>query len=332
MKYVADNERYEKMIYRNCGHSGLKLPALSLGMWYNFGEKDDFGKAKKMILGAFDSGITHFDLANNYGPPAGSAEKNLGRILKKELKAHRDELVISSKAGYFMHEGPYGIGGGRKYLIQSAEASLKRLGVDRIDLFYSHCYDAQTPVEETAAALDHLVKSGKVLYVGISSYSPEKTAEAELEFKRLGTPFVAHQNVYSLLNRGAEEDGLIDTLHKFGVGMTVFSPLAQGLLTDKYLGGIPKGSRADSKHKPTLSSKDMDANLLEKLKELALIAAERGQSLSSMALAWVLRQDVVSSVVMGASSLKQIRQNLHALDNLSFSDEELKKIDELMKR
>ena len=317
------------MQYRYTGHSGLQLPVISLGLWNNFGHKDDFKVARQIVTTAFDCGITHFDLANNYGPPAGSAEENFGKMLKSDLAGHRDELVISSKAGYHMWDGPYGDGGSRKYLISSCDQSLKRMGLEYVDIFYHHRMDDKTPLEESMGALDTLVKSGKALYVGISSYSPEKTAQAAAILKELGTPCLIHQPSYSLLNRGIE-NGLLATLEENGVGCIAFCPLHQGLLTDKYLNGIPDDSRAAKPH-GTLSEQSVKPAEIEKVKQLNEIAKERGQSMAQMALAWVLRHPTMTSALIGASKPSQITDCVGAVNNLEFSDDELARIDAVTK-
>lgn len=313
------------MQYRRCGRSGLKLPAISLGLWHNFGGVTPFENARQMVFRAFDLGITHFDLANNYGPPPGSAEENFGRILHQDLAGYRDELVISTKAGYYMWEGPYGEWGSRKYLLASLDQSLKRMHLDYVDIFYSHRVDPETPLEETIAALDTAVRQGKALYVGISSYSATKTREAAAIFHALGTPCLIHQPSYSMLNRWIEK-GLLDVLGEEGIGCIAFSPLAQGMLTEKYLNGIPEGSRAATKG--TFLSKDLiTEDRISHIRSLASIAKERGQSLAQMALAWVLRDPRVTSALIGASSAAQIEENVAALNNCTFSEEELARID-----
>jgi len=322
--YQAKPDRYERMTYARCGQSGLKLPRLSLGLWHNFGASSPLENAREMLLGAFDRGITHFDLANNYGPPAGSAEENFGRILKSDLSSYRDELIISTKAGYWMWNGPYGEFGSRKYLIASLDQSLRRMGLDYVDIFYSHRYDPETPLEETMGALDHAVRSGKALYVGISSYGPEKTRAAAAILRRLGTPCVIHQPSYSLLNRWVE-DGLLDVLGPEGIGCIAFSPLAQGLLSDKYLKGIPDASRA-SKGGSFRREHLSEANLAA-VRALDGIAQRRGQSLAQMAIAWVLRNPNVTSALIGASRLAQIEESIGALERLDFAPEELREID-----
>lgn len=328
--YIAKENRYEKMTYNCCGRSGLKLPALSLGMWHNFGSVNDVENMKKILFTAFDNGITHFDLANNYGPVYGSAEANMGRILKSDLMPYRNEMIISSKAGYDMWKGPYGNGGSRKYLIASLDESLKRMGIDYVDIFYHHRPDPETPLEETMAALDQIVRSGKALYVGISNYNREQTSKAYEILQKQGTPFVIHQPRYSMLDRWIEEDGLKDFLFENGIGCIAFSPLAQGVLTGKYLTGIPKDSRIGSGKSPYLHEKDLDTEKLEKVRRLDEIAKERGQSLTQLALSWILRDGKVTSVLIGASRPEQILENIKALENTSFSEEELKKIDEIL--
>ena len=328
--YIAKENRYEKMTYNCCGRSGLKLPALSLGMWHNFGSVNDVENMKKILFTAFDNGITHFDLANNYGPVYGSAEANMGRILKSDLMPYRNEMIISSKAGYDMWKGPYGNGGSRKYLIASLDESLKRMGIDYVDIFYHHRPDPETPLEETMAALDQIVRSGKALYVGISNYNREQTSKAYEILQKQGTPFVIHQPRYSMLDRWIEEDGLKDFLFENGIGCIAFSPLAQGLLTGKYLTGIPKDSRIGSGKSPYLHEKDLDTEKLEKVRRLDEIAKERGQSLTQLALSWILRDGKVTSVLIGASRPEQILENIKALENTSYSEEELKKIDEIL--
>src|SRR6202158_734640 len=318
------NDRYRHMQYRRCGRSGLKLPAISLGLWQNFGGDTPFERQRAIVRRAFDLGITHFDLANNYGPPAGSAEENFGRILRADLARHRDELIISTKAGYDMWPGPYGEWGSRKYVLVSLDQSLKRMGLDYVDIFYSHRFDPETPLEETMGALDHAVRQGKALYVGISSYSAQRTREAAAILRRLGTPVLIHQPSYSLLNRWIESE-LLGVLADEGIGCIVFSPLAQGLLTDKYLAGIPTGSRAS--HSGSLSTKMLTEENLARIRALNQIAQRRGQSLAQMALAWTLRDPVVTSVLAGASSVAQLEQNVAALNKLEFSPDELKEID-----
>jgi len=327
--YIPDENRYEKMIYRRCGRSGLRLPLLSLGLWHNFGDVDDFKKATEIIYKAFDLGINHFDLANNYGPPDGSAEKNFGKIFKKDFKAYRDELIISSKAGYYMWPGPYGEWGSRKYLIASCDQSLKRLGIEYVDIFYSHRPDPDTPLEETMAAIDQLVRQGKALYAGISNYSPEQTMRASKILQELGTPCVIHQPKYSMFERTPEQ-GLLDVLSLEGIGCIVFSPLAQGLLTDRYLKGIPDNSRAAKTSSPFLSKKDITPEIIDKIEKLNTIALERGQSLAQMAIAWLLKDERVTSVLVGASSPKQLTDNIGALQQLTFSQDEIVLIDSIL--
>jgi len=323
--YRAEPTRYDNMKFRKCGNSGLKLPILSLGLWHNFGYQSSFEKSGELLRTAFDLGITHFDLANNYGPPPGSAEENFGRILHSDFASYRDELIISTKAGYLMWPGPYGEWGSRKYLLSSLEQSLKRMNLDYVDIFYSHRYDPNTPLEETMGALASAVKQGKALYAGISSYSAEKTLEASRILKGMGVPILIHQPSYSMLNRWVE-DKLLETLIEEGIGCIPFTPLAQGLLTNKYLNGIPSDSRAvkaDSFVKDRYLSED---NLLH-IKKLNSIAEKRGQSLAQMALAWIARQPAVTSVLIGASRPEQLIENVRAFDNLIFADEELKEID-----
>lgn len=325
--YIADEKRYENMKYNRTGKSGLMLPAISLGLWYNFGGVDVFENSRAMILRAFDLGITHFDLANNYGPPPGSAEENFGRILKADLAAHRDELIISTKAGYRMWPGPYGEWGSRKYLLASLDQSLKRMGLDYVDIFYSHRPDENTPLEETMGALDQAVRSGKALYAGISSYKPERTKEALDILDEMGTPFVIHQPSYSILNRWTE-DGLLDLLEREKIGAIAYCPLASGLLTDKYLLGIPEDSRA-SKPWSLLKKDRINDRTLAQISQLNDLAKKRGQSLAQMSLAWVLRKSPITSALIGASKVSQIEENVKALDNTSFSPEELALIDEI---
>lgn len=326
MSWRPNPDRYENMLYNTCGKSGLKLPAISLGLWHNFG--DDFPHKTKQAIcrQAFDLGITHFDLANNYGPPPGSAEKAFGRILREDFAGYRDELLISSKAGYDMWPGPYGEWGSRKYLISSCDQSLKRLGLDYVDIFYSHRFDPNTPLEETMMALDHIVRSGRALYAGISSYNSRRTREACAILKELGTPCLIHQPSYSLLNRWIEDDGLLDVLDEQGVGSIVFSPLAQGMLTDKYLTDVPENSRA-KQHKSFRPGFLSEENL-SNIRSLNEIALERGQTLAQMAIAWVLRKGRVNSALIGASRPEQVADCVQALKNLDFTDEELKRIDQ----
>jgi len=324
MTYVPADGRYERMTYRRSGRSGLQLPAISLGLWNNFGHDRPLDLSRAIIRRAFDLGITHFDLANNYGPPYGSAEENFGRIFDADLAPLREELVISTKAGWDMWPGPYGDGGSRKYLLSSLDQSLDRMGLDYVDIFYSHRSDPDTPLEETMGALDTAVRQGKALYVGISSYSAPRSAKAAAILRELGTPLVIHQPSYSMLNRWIEDE-LLDTLGELGIGCIVFSPLAQGMLTDKYLSGIPEGSRA-SQHK-TLSPDLITDEAREKVRGLNEIASARGQSLAQMALAWALRDPRVTSALIGASSVEQLEANVAALDRLDFSDDELAAID-----
>ncbi|PEQ95853.1 L-glyceraldehyde 3-phosphate reductase [Bacillus sp. AFS006103] len=329
MVYHASGNRYEAMKYNRSGRSGLMLPTVSLGLWHNFGGVDNYENGRAMLRRAFDLGITHFDLANNYGPPPGSAEEMFGKMLKTDFAPYRDEMIISSKAGYTMWPGPYGDWGSRKYLVSSLDQSLKRMGLDYVDIFYSHRPDPNTPLEETMGALDSIVRQGKALYVGISNYSAEQTAEAIKILNQLGTPLLIHQPKYSMFNRWIE-DGLQDVLEENGVGSIAFSPLAQGLLTNKYLTGIPSDSRAAS---PTgfLSADHVTADVVERVQRLNDIATERGQSLSQMALAWVLRGGKVTSVLIGASRVSQIEENVAVLNNLDFSEEELVRIEDILK-
>ncbi len=324
--YQADEARYEHIAYQRCGKSGLQLPLLSLGLWHNFGDQVPLSNSREMIHQAFDLGITHFDLANNYGPPPGSAELNFGKIFAQDLKAYRDEMIISTKAGYDMWPGPYGNWGSRKYLLASLDQSLQRMGLDYVDIFYSHRFDPETPLEETMGALETAYKQGKALYVGISSYSAAKTREAWNILKDRNVPCIIHQPSYSMLNRWIEE-ALLDTLSQLGMGCICFSPLAQGLLSTKYLKGIPEGSRATHASSFIKENYLSDENL-KRVQNLNTIAQRRGQSLPQMALAWCLRRPEITSVLIGASSAKQIRENVAALDNLSFDDQELQEIDQ----
>ena len=324
MTYVPARDRYERMRYNRSGRSGLQLPAISLGLWNNFGYDHPFETGRAIVRRAFDLGITHFDLANNYGPPYGSAEENFGRMLALDLAPYRDELAISTKAGYDMWPGPYGEWGSRKYLLASLDQSLSRMGLDYVDLFYSHRFDPETPLEETMGALDAAVRQGKALYVGISSYSAEKTREAAEILRELGTPCVIHQPSYSMLNRWIEPE-LLDTVGDLGIGCIVFSPLAQGMLSDKYLDGIPEGSRAS--RSATLSPDLLTTEVLEKIRSLNEIARLRGQTLAQMAVAWVLRDPRVTSALVGASSVEQLEANVAALDHVEFSPEQLDEID-----
>lgn len=327
--YIAQETRYDKMQYRHCGASGLLLPAVSLGLWHNFGSNGNFDTMTDMCRTAFDCGITHFDLANNYGPVPGAAEENFGRILKKTFQGYRDELIISTKAGYDMWPGPYGNWGSKKYLVASLDQSLKRMGLDYVDIFYHHRPDPDTPLEETARALDGIVKSGKALYVGISNYNKEQTiAIAEL-FQKMGTPFIINQRKYSMLVRDIEKDGLKDYAGKNGIGIITFCPLAQGLLTDRYLKGIPADSRIRTDGR-FLKEDALQRDTLEKIETLNEIAKERGQSLAQMALAWILRDGDITSVLIGASKASQIVDNVGMLNNTSFSSEERNKIDKIL--
>jgi L-glyceraldehyde 3-phosphate reductase len=326
--YVASEQRYDAMHFRRCGRSGVCLPAISLGLWHNFGGVDFFENSRAMVRRAFDLGITHFDLANNYGPPPGSAESNFGEILRLDLKPHRDELIVSTKAGWDMWPGPYGNWGSRKYLLASLDQSLKRMGLEYVDIFYSHRPDPETPVEETMGALDQAVRSGKALYAGISSYDPKQTAAAAKILRELGTPCLIHQPKYSMFERWVE-DGLLDVLGNEGVGGIAFCPLAQGLLTNRYLDGIPADSRANKPH-GFLKKQDIDEHRLAKVRALNVVAAERGQSLAQMALAWVLRDSRMTSALTGASRVEQIEQNVAALANLQFSVVELGRIDAIL--
>ncbi|GAB4214361.1 MAG: L-glyceraldehyde 3-phosphate reductase [Roseiflexaceae bacterium] len=328
MHYQAAETRYEGMQYRRCGRSGLRLPAISLGLWHNFGGVDRLEDARQMIRRAFDLGITHFDLANNYGPPPGSAEETFGRVLRDDLAVYRDELVISTKAGYYMWPGPYGEWGSRKYLIASLDQSLRRMGLEYVDIFYSHRPDPDTPLEETMGALDQIVRSGKALYVGISSYTPEQTREAVAILKRLGTPCLIHQPSYSMVNRWIE-DGLLDVLQDEGIGCIPFSPLAQGLLTDRYLAGVPSDSRAAKPH-GFLKREQIAEELLGTVRRLNDLAQARGQTLAQLALAWVLRHPQVTSALIGASRVAQIEDAVGTLNNLDLSAEELDSIEQIL--
>jgi L-glyceraldehyde 3-phosphate reductase len=325
MSYQPADGRYDTMQYRRVGRSGLELPAISLGLWQNFGEDRPLETQRAIVRRAFDLGITHFDLANNYGPPYGSAEENFGRVLATDLRGHRDELVISTKAGYDMWPGPYGDRGSRKYLLASLDQSLRRMGLPYVDIFYSHRADPDTPLEETMGALAAAVRQGKALYAGISSYSPERTRQAAEILRGLGTPLLIHQPSYSMLNRWIEEDGLLEVLEEEGVGCIVFSPLAQGLLTDRYLAGIPEGSRAS--RPGTIDQDQLSEATLAKVRALNELAGRRGQSLAQLAIAWVLRDARVTSALLGASSVAQLEANVAALDNLAFGDDELAEID-----
>jgi L-glyceraldehyde 3-phosphate reductase len=325
MPYLADENRYEKMEYNYTGNSGLKLPAISLGLWHNFGGVDTLENARKMLRKAFDLGITHFDLANNYGPPAGSAEETMGILMEKDFRPYRDELIISSKAGYYMWPGPYGEWGSRKYLISSLDQSLQRMGLDYVDIFYHHRPDPDTPLEETIGALKQLQDQGKALYVGISNYNAAQTKKAAEAAERMGVNLLLNQYNYSIFDRWSEEDSLLETLKNLGMGSIIYSPLAQGLLTDKYLDGIPEDSRA-AKESGFLKKDSITEEKLEKVRQLNEIAADRGQSLSQMALAWILEQGV-TSVLVGASKVEQVIENVGTLNNTGFTNEELAAIE-----
>ncbi len=326
--YPAAANRYDQMQYNRCGKSGIRLPAISLGLWHNFGGVDSFETGRAIVRRAFDLGVTHFDLANNYGPPYGSAEETFGQIYARDLRPYRDELIISSKAGWDMWPGPYGNWGSRKYLIASLDQSLKRMGLEYVDIFYHHRPDPDTPIEETMGALDQIVRSGKALYVGISQYGPVQTTKAVKILRQMGTRLLIHQPNYNLIDRWVE-DGLLDVLSQEGVGAIVFSPLAQGLLTNRYLNGIPEGSRA-ARRVSYLRPEEVTDELVKKVRKLDVIAQKRGQTMAQMALAWVLRQPVVTSALVGASSIEQIETNVAALQNLEFSFEELRAIDEVI--
>lgn len=326
--YKASPNRYQPMPYRRCGQSGLFLPALSLGLWHNFGETDGFDKSSEILYTAFDHGITHFDLANNYGPPPGSAEENFGRIFKKGLKPYRDEIIISTKAGHEMWAGPYGQGGSRKHLMASIDQSLKRMGLDYVDIFYSHRPDPDTPLEETMGALSDIVKQGKALYTGLSKYNTTQTQQAVALLKEAGTPCLLHQDRYSLFDRQVE-DGLLETIHNLHLGMIAFSPLAQGLLSNRYLQGISPDSRA-AKSTGFLQKEQVTETVLAKVRKLNAIAQGRGQTLAEMALAWLLRNDKVSSVIIGVSSVEQLQNNLKAIENTVFSETELESIRQIL--
>lgn len=328
MPYHASDTRYDSMTYNRVGHSGLKLPAISLGWWYNFGGRDNIENGRAIARRAFDMGVTHFDLANNYGPPPGSAEVTFGQLFKQDFHPYRDELIISTKAGYDMWPGPYGEWGSRKYLLASLDASLKRMGLDYVDIFYSHRFDPETLLEETMGALDSAVRQGKALYVGISSYNPDQTRRAVEILRDLGTPCLIHQPSYNMFDRWIE-GGLLDVLVDEGIGCIVFSPLAQGQLTDRYLKGIPSGARASKTERVWLTPDDVKANL-PKVQKLNEIAKQRGQTLAQMAIAWTLRKPAVTSSLIGASSVRQLEDSLGALNNLNFSDEELGKIETIL--
>jgi L-glyceraldehyde 3-phosphate reductase len=325
MVYTASEERYDSMLYNYCGQSGLKLPGISLGLWQNFGHDFNEQVSRAICRKAFDLGITHFDLANNYGPPPGAAESFFGRILKSDFGPYRDEMIISTKAGYHMWPGPYGEWGSRKYLTSSLDQSLKRMGLEYVDIFYSHRFDPNTPLEETMGALDSAVRQGKALYAGLSSYNSKRTREAVNILNELGTPCLIHQPSYSMLNRWVEDDGLLDTLEEMGIGAIPFSPLAQGMLTNKYLNGIPEGSRAIQGK--SIREGHLSEENIRRIKGLNEIAKERGQSLAQMAIAWVLKDHRITTALIGASSVSQLENSYGALGNLTFSEEELKKID-----
>lgn len=327
--YIAAASRYENMSYHRCGKSGLRLPALSLGLWQNFGGIDSPKNAQNMLHRAFDLGINHFDLANNYGPPFGAAESTFGQVMAKSFKPYRDEMLVSSKAGYDMWAGPYGIGGSRKYLIASCDQSLQRTGLDYFDVFYSHCYDPETPLEETMQALDYIVRSGRALYAGISNYSPVHTKQAIRILQDLGTPLLIHQPSYNMFDRWIE-DGLTDVLLEEGIGSIVFSPLAQGFLTNKYLKDIPLGSRASRSEQIYLNEDNISQDKVAKVIQLNELALQRGQSLAQMAVAWVLNNQAVTSAIIGASKVSQIEDCVAALDNLEFSQQELSNIDSIL--
>jgi L-glyceraldehyde 3-phosphate reductase len=327
--FMPSPDRYDTMVYNRSGHSGLKLPAIALGLWHNFAGVDPYENARAIVRRAFDLGITHFDLANNYGPPPGSAEESMGRILSQDLAAYRDELILSTKAGFGMWPGPYGDFGSRKYLIASLDQSLERLGVDYVDIFYHHRPDEETPLEETMAALDYAVRSGRALYVGISSYSAERTRQAAKILRDLGTPCIIHQPSYNMFNRKIEENGLLDALSEEGIGCIAFCPLAQGLLTNKYLDGIPSGSRASKSH-GFLKSNNITEEKLATVRALNELANERGQSLAQMALRWVLRHETMTTALIGASRPEQIDENVACLQASAFSDGELQRIESVL--
>jgi len=329
MSYQADEKRYDAMRYNRCGRSGLKLPAVSLGWWYNFGGVDELENARAMARRAFDLGVTHFDLANNYGPPPGSAEETFGRLLRDDFAPYRDELIVSTKAGWDMWPGPYGEWGSRKYLLASLDQSLRRMGLEYVDIFYSHRPDPETPLEETMGALDAAVRRGKALYVGISSYSAEQTREAARILRELGTPCLIHQPSYNMFDRWVES-GLLDVLEQEGIGCIVFSPLAQGLLTDRYLGGIPVGARATKTERVWLTERHVAASL-ERARRLDAVAQRRGSSLAQLAIAWVLRRPQVTSALIGASSVRQLEANIAALDKPPLAEDELREIEAILK-
>lgn len=328
MNYKASETRYDNKYYRRCGDSGIQLPAISLGLWHNFGHVDEYQNSRSIVLRAFDLGITHFDLANNYGPPPGSAEENFGRMMREDLRPWRDEMIISTKAGYLMWPGPYGEWGSRKYLVASLDQSLKRMGLDYVDIFYHHRPDPSTPIEETMAALDHIVKRGKALYVGLSNYPPDLTRQAATILKRMGTPCLIHQPRYNMLDRWVE-NGLLQVLENEKIGCIVYSPLAQGLLTDRYMNGIPQDSRAAKPH--GFLKGDKVSETLPIIRKLDEFARQRGQGLAQMALAWLLKDPVVSSVLIGASSVGQLESSLKALDKLNFRSDELDRIEQILK-
>jgi L-glyceraldehyde 3-phosphate reductase len=323
--YTPAGDRYDSMPYRRTGRSGLRLPAISLGLWHNFGDARPWDRQRDIVRRAFDLGVTHFDLANNYGPPAGSAESNFGRILSADLKPYRDEIVVSTKAGYYMWPGPYGEWGSRKYLVSSLDQSLKRLGLDYVDIFYHHRPDPDTPLEETMGALDAVVRAGKAQYVGLSNYTSEQTAAAAAILRDLGTPLLIHQPSYSILNRWIEKDNLLDTLETAGAGAIAYSPLQQGLLTDRYLGGIPEDSRVRTSQ--FLNESDLDNQTLGRIHALNDIAKQRGQSLAQMSLAWALRDPRMTSLIIGASSVQQLENNVATINNLTLTEEEIGAID-----
>jgi len=330
MVYIASKNRYDLMKYNRCGKSGLKLPAVSLGLWHNFGGVDVFENGRAIVGKAFDLGVTHFDLANNYGPPPGSAEENFGRILKHDFSAYRDEMIISTKAGYDMWQGPYGNFGSKKYLVASLDQSLKRMGLDYVDIFYHHRWDNETPLEETMGALQQIHQQGKALYIGVSNYNSERSQRAVTILKQMGVPLLINQPSYSMLNRWVEDDGLLDVLESNGVGCICFSPLSQGLLTDRYLNGIPEDSRAFKPH-GFLKQESITPELLIKIKALNSIALKRGQSLAQMSIAWLLKDTRVTSVLIGASTVKQLENNVDALNNLKFEEQEIQQIAALIK-
>ena len=331
MQYLPNEQRYQSMEYRRCGNSGLKLPAISLGLWHNFGHIDVLDNARNILRLAFDNGITHFDLANNYGPPAGSAEENFGKIFKDDFTAYRDELIISTKAGWGMWPGPYGDWGSKKYLVASLDQSLKRMGLDYVDIFYHHRPDPETPLEETMGTLDLMVRQGKALYVGISSYQPAEAAKAIEILKQLGTPCLIHQPKYSMFDRWVE-NGLLDVLEQTGVGCIPFSPLAQGLLTNKYLKGIPQGSRAAShRGNGAIEEDQVSDEKINKVRQLNVLAEQRGQNLAQMALAWILKDKRISSVLIGVSKPAQVLDSIRCLENYSFTEEELTMINAILK-